>query len=62
MEGQLYGAEKVTTSKRQIFQVRLNRARQAATEWSDADRQRAIDQLQREINQVTPAKCKLFDK
>jgi len=41
--------------------VRLNRARQAATIWSDADRQRAIDRLEREIHQVTPAKRKLFD-
>ena len=43
MEVQLYGAEKVTTSKRRQFQVRLNRARQAATIWSDADQQRAIE-------------------
>jgi len=32
MEVQVYRAEKVTTSKRRQFQVRLNRARQAATE------------------------------
>jgi len=62
MEVQLYGAEKVTTSKRTQFQVRLNRARQAATIWSDADRQRAIERLEHEIHQVTPAKRKLFDK
>jgi len=62
MEVQLYGAEQVTTSKRRQFQVRLNRARQAATIWSDADRQRAIEQLVRKIHQVTPAECKLFDK
>jgi len=62
MEVQLYGAEKVTTSKRRQFQVRLNRARQAATIWSDADRQRAIERLEREIHQVTPAKRKLCDK
>jgi len=42
--------------------VRLNRAKQAATIWSDADRQRAIERLEREIHQVTPAKHKLFDK
>jgi len=33
-----------------------------ATTWSDADRQKAIEQLEREIHHVTPAKCKLFDK
>jgi len=42
--------------------VRLDRARQAATIWSDADRQRAIERLEREIHQVTPAKRKLFNK
>ena len=62
MEVQLYGAEKVTTSKRRQFQVRLNRARRAVTIWSDADRQRAIEQLQPETHQVTPAKPKLFDR
>jgi len=62
MEVQLYGAEKVTTSKRRQFQVRLNTAQQGETIWSDADWQRAIEQLEREIHQVTPAKCKLFDK
>jgi len=41
MEVQVYGAEKVTTTKRSQLQVRLNRARQAATIWSDADRQSA---------------------
>jgi len=45
MEVQVYGADKVTTSKWRQFQVRLNRARQAATKWSDADQQRAIEQL-----------------
>jgi len=29
---------------------------------SDADRQKAIERLEREIHQVTPAKCMLFDK
>jgi hypothetical protein len=33
----------------------LNRARQVATIWSDADRQRAIERFEREIHQVTPA-------
>jgi len=62
MEAVVYGAEKVSTTKRRQFQVRLNRAWQAATTWSDADRQKAIERLEREINKVTPAKRKLFDK
>ena len=62
MEVQLCGAERVTTSKRRQFQVRLNRARQAATIWSDADLQRAIERLESEIHQLTPAKSKRFDK
>ena len=62
MEVVVYGAEKVPATKRRQFQVRLNRTRQAATTWSDAYRQKAIEQLEREIHQVTPAKCKLFDK
>jgi len=60
MEVQVYGAEKVTTTKQGQFQVRLNRARQAATKRSDADRQSANEQLEREIHQVTPVKRKLF--
>jgi len=62
MEALVYGAEKVFSTKRRQFQVRVNRARQAATTWSDADRQRAIERLAREIDQVTPAERKLFDK
>ena len=62
MNVQLYRAEKVTTLKRRQFQVRLNRARHAATIWSDADRQRAIKRLEREMHQVTPARPKLFDE
>jgi len=62
MEVQVYGAENVTTSKRRQSQVRLNRARQAATEWSEADRRRAIERFERDIHQMTPVKCKLFDK
>jgi len=62
MEVQLYGAEKVTTPKWRQFQVRLNRAQQAATIWSDADQQRAIERLGRKIHHVTPAKLTLFDK
>jgi hypothetical protein len=43
MEALLYGAENVCTTKRRQFQVCLNRARQAATTWTDADRQKAIE-------------------
>jgi len=56
MEVQLYGAEKVTASKRTQYQVHPNRARLVATIWSDANRQRAIERLEPEIHQVTPAK------
>jgi hypothetical protein len=42
IEAVVYGAEKVSTTKGRQFQVRLNRAQQAATPWSDADRQKAI--------------------
>jgi hypothetical protein len=58
----VYGAEKVSTTKRWQFQVLLNRAWQAATTWSDADRPKAIERLECKIHQVTPAKRKLFDK
>ena len=62
LEALVYGAETVSTTKRRQFQVRLNRARQAATTWSDADRQQEIERLERQIHQVRHAKCKLFDK
>jgi hypothetical protein len=42
--------------------VHPNRPRQAAAIWSYADWHWAIEQLEREIHQVTPAKRKLFDK
>jgi len=58
----VYGAEKVSTTKCRQFQVRLTRARQSATTWSDADSQKAYERLEREIHQVTPAKRKLFDR
>jgi len=61
MEVLVYGAEKVTTSKQMQFHVRLKRARQAAPKWSEADRERAIKRLEREIHQMTPVKCKVFD-
>jgi len=62
MEAIVYGADKVPRTKRRQFQVRLNRAWLAATTWSDADRQKAIERLEHEIHQVTPAKLKLFDE
>jgi len=34
-------AEKVSSTKRRQFQVHLERARQVATTWSDADHQKA---------------------
>jgi len=48
--------------KRRQFQVGLNRARQVATIWSDADQQRAIEPLEHEIHQVTPAQRNLLDE
>ena len=62
MEVQVYGAKKVTTTKQRQFQVCLNIARQAATTVSDADWQSAKERLKRKIHQVTPVKCKHFDK
>jgi hypothetical protein len=62
MEVLVYGAEKVTTSKPRQFQVRLKIAGQAARKWSEADRDRAIQQLACKIHQMTPVKRKLFDK
>jgi len=62
MEALVFGAEKVSSTKGRHFQVHLKSARQAATTWSDVNRQKAIEWLVREIHQVTPAKCKLFNK
>jgi len=62
MEAFVYGAEKVSTTKGSQCKVCLNRARQAATTSSGADRQKAIERLQHHIHQVTPGKHKLFDK
>jgi hypothetical protein len=56
MEVQLYGAEKIAAAKQRQFPVRLNRAWQAATMLSDADWQRAIEQLELDIHHLTPAK------
>jgi hypothetical protein len=42
MEVLVYGAEKVTRSKRRQFLLCLKIARQPATKWSEADRNRAI--------------------
>jgi len=43
MEAFVYGAEQVSTTERRQFQVRLNRAQQSATTWSDADLLKAIE-------------------
>jgi len=58
----VYRAGKVPTSKRRQFQVRLNRAQQVPTIWSEANQQRAIERLEGEIHQITPTKRKLLDK
>jgi len=58
----VYGAEKVSTTKCRQFQVHLNRARQAATTWSHAGHQKAIERLERKIHQVTPAQRNFFDE
>jgi hypothetical protein len=51
-----YGAETVSSTKCRQLQVHLNRAQQAATTWSDADRQKAIMRLVCEIHHMTPTK------
>jgi hypothetical protein len=56
----LYWAEIVSTTKCQAFWVRLDRARHAATTWSDADHQKGIEHLDSEIHPVTPVKQKGF--
>jgi hypothetical protein len=43
IEALVYGADKVSSTSHRQFQVGLNRARQAATTWSDADHQKAIE-------------------
>jgi uncharacterized protein (DUF736 family) len=62
MKTLVYGVEMVSTTKHMQFQVSLNRAQQAATTWSDADGQKAIEQLELKIHHITLAKAKLFDK
>jgi len=62
LEALVYRAKKVSATKRRLFQVRPNWARQVAPTWSDADRQKAIELLECEIHHVTPAKRKLFNK
>jgi len=62
MEVLVYWAERVTTSKRRQFQVRLKRALQAGTKWSAADHERAIKQLEHKIHQMTPVKWKRFEQ
>ena len=43
MEALVFGAEKVSSTKGRHFQVHLKSARQAATTWSDVNRQKAIE-------------------
>jgi hypothetical protein len=61
MEALVYGAEKVSSTKRIQFRVHLNRAWQAAITWSDADGKKAIERLEHETHHVTPAECNHFD-
>jgi len=62
MKVQVYGVEKITTTKRSQFQVCLNRAPQVVTTWSDGDQQSAQERLECVIHQVTPVKRKLCNK
>jgi len=50
MEVQVYRAEIVTTSKRRQFLMLLKSAKPVATKWSEADRDRAIEQLVHKIH------------
>jgi len=61
-EVQVYGAEKVTTTKWRQFQLYSNKAQKLATKWSDADWRTAKVWLGCEIYLVTPVKYMLFDK
>jgi len=56
MKIEVYGADKVTTTKWRQSQLHHNRAGEVATNLSDADQQRAKEQLERIICQVTPVK------
>jgi len=58
----VYGAEIVPTTTQWQFQVRVNKARQLAIQWSDGDWQKAKEQLECKIHQVTPVKHKPCDK
>jgi hypothetical protein len=62
MEALVYAAEKFSTIKLTQFHMRLNSTQQVATKWSDADHQKTIEQLDREIHQMSSAKHKVFDK
>jgi len=50
MDIQVYWAEKVATTKQGQCQMHLNRAWQVSTTWSDADRQRATQRLEFNID------------
>jgi len=62
MEVPVYGAENISTAKHRQIKVHLIRARQAATTWSEVDRQKVIERLEHKIHQTTPAKCMLLHK
>jgi len=57
MKALVYGAETVSTTGSTQSQVHLNRVQQTATHGSDVDCQKAIEQLEREIHQLTLLKC-----
>jgi len=60
MEVQMYSVKLITTTKQKQLPVHTNRARQMATQWSDADRQRATEWLEGKIHQMTPVRSNLF--
>jgi GTP-binding protein EngB required for normal cell division len=61
MQVLVYKADKVATSKCRQFQVHLNRAQQAATNWSEVDHTSNIAQFQCEIHQIIAWIHELFD-
>jgi hypothetical protein len=61
LEAFVYGAGKVSATKRRQFQMRLTWALQVATTLSDDYQQIAIEWLEREIHPVTPVKPTSFD-
>lgn len=62
MQGQVYGAEKVTIPGQRKFWVHLNRVQQAAMKWLNADQLMGNNRLEHEIDQMTPVKRELFNQ